>query len=68
MISSLNTSTDNVYNIMAHSSIAMSNVDSNKALTIGGDIQQGIQETQAAAQKGSTEGFKQALYKINLLA
>ncbi|MFA6192933.1 MAG: hypothetical protein WC665_11370 [Sulfurimonas sp.] len=68
MLSSLSTSTNNIYNIMSHESAAKSNTDTNKAASIAGDVQRSVQETQEALQKGSTENYKQALQKIDILA
>lgn len=67
MLSSLNTNTSNIYNIMSHQSAAVSNADSNKAASIGADMQQSIQETESAREKGGMDGYKEALHKINLL-
>ncbi|MFA6137310.1 MAG: hypothetical protein WC667_04415 [Sulfurimonas sp.] len=67
MLSSLSTSTNNIYSIMSHASAAMSNTDTNKAASIAGDVQRSIQETQMAREKGSTESYKQTLQKIDLL-
>ena len=67
MISSLSTSSDNIYSIMNNKGAAMGNVDSQKAMSIGGDLQRGIQEVQSARDKGSTETHKQTLYKLNVL-
>ena len=64
MLPSLDTSTNNIYNIMSRASASMSNVDSNKAAAIGADMQRSIQETVAAAEKGSTDNFKQKLQEI----
>lgn len=66
MVASLSTSTNMVYKLMSEST-AMSNVDSNKASSIGPDIQQSIQESKMAMEKGSTDNFKQALSKIDIL-
>ncbi|MCX6051864.1 MAG: hypothetical protein NTZ60_05065 [Campylobacterales bacterium] len=66
MVASLSTSTNMVYKLMSEST-AMSNVDSNKASSIGPDIQQSIQENKMAMEKGSTDSFKQALSKIDIL-
>lgn len=52
---------------MSRASASMSNVDSNKAAAIGADMQRSIQETVAAAEKGSTDNFKQKLQEINVL-
>ena len=67
MAASVSTSTDNVYNIMSQPSASMKNVDSQKAMSIGPELQQGVQETKQAASKGATENFKASLYKINIL-
>lgn len=67
MISSLDTSTNNVYNIMNSTNTALSNSDSNKAASLGSDIQKGIQETKAALEKSSNESYRQTLRKIDIL-
>ncbi len=68
MLSSLSTSTNNIYSIMSHSSAAKSNTDTNKTASIAGDVQRSIQETEMAREKGTTESYKQALQKIDILA
>lgn len=67
MVSSLSTSTNNVYSIMDHSNAAMSNSDPNKAASIGKDMQRGVQETLDALQKGNNENYRQTLRKIDIL-
>lgn len=67
MVSSLNTSINNVYSIMNQSNASMGNVDSNKAATIGGDLQRGIQEVESSREKGTTDAHRQTLYKLNVL-
>ncbi|MCX6077639.1 MAG: hypothetical protein NTW78_12255 [Campylobacterales bacterium] len=67
MLSSLSTSTNNIYSIMSHESAAMSNTDTNKAASIASDVQRSIQETQVAREKGSTDSYKQTLQKIDIL-
>ena len=67
MISSLSTSSDNIYSIMNQKGTSMGNVDSNKAMSIGGDLQRSIQEVQTSRDKGSTDTHKQTLYKLNVL-
>jgi len=67
MSTSINPSSNNVYNIMSQAGPSMKNVDSQKAMSIGAELQQGIKETQQESSKSSTENFKQELYKINIL-
>ncbi|WP_241761455.1 hypothetical protein [Sulfurimonas gotlandica] len=45
----------------------MKNIDSQKSLSNGSEMQKEIQDTQRAAEKGTTEGFKETLHQINLL-
>ena len=67
MFSSLDTSVSNVYNIMNQPGSAIKNVDTNKAMSIGSDLQQSVQEVQSSRDKGSNETFTQTLYKLNVL-
>lgn len=67
MPASLSTSTSNVYNIMNSPSQPMKNLDSQKAMSIGSELQQNIQEVQMSREKGTNETFKREAYKINLL-
>lgn len=67
MSSSVNTSIDNVYKIMGGQSNSMKNLDSQKALNLGADLQQSVQEVQAEKAKGSNETAKQIGYKINIM-
>ena len=68
MISSLNASVDNIYEIMNSPSAAISNTDTNKSATIGSDIQKNIKEVLAQSQKGGTDNFRQSLYKLDVKA
>ncbi|WP_373000973.1 hypothetical protein [Sulfurimonas sp.] len=45
----------------------MKNIDSQKALSNGSELQKEIKDTQKAAEKGTTEGFKETLHQLNLL-
>ena len=67
MSTSISTSTSNVYAIMSEPGQSMKNTDSQKAMSIAPDLQRGIQETQQEARKGTTDGYKEALHKINIL-
>lgn len=66
-MSTINTSVSNVYDIMSQPSTSFKNIDSQKVLSIGSDLQKNVQETQQAANKGTTEGYKQTLHQLNLL-
>lgn len=68
MVSSLDTSTNNVYNIMNSPSAAFSNTDPNKSLSLGADIQQNVKEIKVQAEKGGTDNYIQSLYKLNVMA
>ncbi|MCW8837949.1 MAG: hypothetical protein OQJ77_04305 [Thiovulaceae bacterium] len=65
-MSSVNTSINNIYDIMNQPATSMRNIDSQKVLSVGSELQKNVQETQAAAQKGTTKGYQETLYKINL--
>jgi len=67
MTLSLNTSASNVYNIMFSPGVAANNSDSKKSIATGPDLQQGIQESKAAAEVGSNENFRAKLREINIL-
>lgn len=54
--------------IMNQPTSSMKNTDSNKTLTISSDLQDKIQQTQEEAKKGTTDGYQQALYKLNVIA
>jgi hypothetical protein len=64
---SVNTNSTSVLEIMNQQSYSMKNTDSNKTMTISSDIQEKVQQTQEAARKGTTEGYKETLYQLNVL-
>lgn len=66
-MSTINTAASNVYSIMSESGSSMKNIDSNKALSIGPELQQRVQETKQELDKNSTEDFRNSLHKINIL-
>lgn len=68
MISSLNASVDNIYEIMNSPSAAISNTDTNKSANIGNDIQKNVKEVMIQSQKGGTDNFRQSLYKLDVKA
>ena len=68
MVSSIDTNVSNVYDIMNSPSAAFSNTDPNKALKVGSDIQKNVQEVATLAEKGSTDGYIQSLYKLDIKA
>ena len=67
MVSSLNTSTNNVYSIMNSPGQASANVDDNKALNTKAQLQQQVQEVEQSRSKGSTDSYRQTLKSVNLL-
>lgn len=67
-MSTIDTSISNVYEIMSGPSTSMKNIDDKRVLSVGPELQKNVQETQRAAQKGTTEGYKNTLYKLNVLA
>ena len=66
-MSTISTSISNIYDIMSKPGAPVRNVDSQKVLSIGNELQKNVQETQQAANKGTTEGYKETLHQINLL-
>jgi len=66
-VSSVNTNSSSVLDIMNQPSYSMKNNDSQKALSIGSDLQGKVQESMQAAHKGTTEGHKETLYQLNIL-
>lgn len=66
-MSTISTSLSNIYSIMDQPGYSMKNIDSQKALSNGSEMQKEIQDTQQAAEKGTTEGFKETLHQLNLL-
>jgi len=67
-MATITNSINDIYKIMSEPSTSMKNIDDKRVLSVGPELQQNVQETQQAAQKGTTEGYKEALYKINILA
>jgi hypothetical protein len=66
-MSTISNNISDINNIMSGQSTAMKNIDDKRVLSVGPELQKSVQETQQAAHKGTTEGFKQSLYKINIL-
>ena len=64
---STNPSASNVYSIMSEPGQSMKNIDAQRTMTVGPELQRGVQEVQEAASKGTNEGYNQALRKINIL-
>jgi len=67
-MSTISSSASNINAMLNEPNTAIKNADSNKTVTIGPELQKGIQETQQELKKGSTENFKQELYKLNVFA
>lgn len=67
MSGSINTSINNIYQIMSQTGPALNNVDGERALKMGSNLQQNIQEVISAQEKGSTETAKQTAYKLNVM-
>ncbi|QFR50365.1 hypothetical protein FJR48_11760 [Sulfurimonas lithotrophica] len=67
-MSTISTSVSNIYDLANETSVAMKNLDSKRAFSTGSDLQKLIQQTQQEMKKGTTEEYKNSLYKLDVRA